>query len=165
MFMIARQREDLPLAREGFRMMGAKTAPARYAEDLEKELAGRRKYSRVGFIDYALIRTTAISHKYYPKHYLKRNLNGLPYFLEAMTAHHLSSIGFQRMRTTPMPRGDRTDQLWRVALHVNESSPIRKWLIGMGRGIRGDIRKRSKIRQWLARRGRGIKGKPGSQSK
>lgn len=140
-FIVARRREDLPREHFSAKLVMSKTAPQEHVDDILALLKYPMKRLQLGHIDYALAAKRAISHKYYPKLFPGDYGKGLPYFLEAMTTAHLARGGFIHFGTTPKPRRDRQKQLERVGLPWGKKVMKRRWLLGMGRGIRGELKK------------------------
>jgi hypothetical protein len=117
-----------------------KRIPEMWQKDMDLFMNGEIT-KQLGYIDYVLVSEYgACTFRYFPRKYLGKGLaSGIPYFLEAMTTHHLKNRKFTRISTADITSDNRIDQLKTVGLPTHELTDINEWLKGMGRGIRSKI--------------------------
>jgi hypothetical protein len=130
---------------DNINLIALKRVPERWQPNLNEHFANysaTRIYpSKVGTINYRIPPTNsgliAYSVYYYPCRSLETGAaRKLPYFIEAITTHHIKTTGISHISTSEGPEVVRIKQLEKVNLPVNEPVPIDRWLMGMGRGIR-----------------------------
>ncbi len=104
---------------------------------------------KLGKIRFAVEGGTAVATYYHPKDFLspgdlRKRTNGLPYFMEAMALSHLrrTTSFLTRMSTSNEPSQPRRKQLLRIGITPFEPIPIRKWMEGLGQGIRWRMKNR-----------------------
>jgi hypothetical protein len=99
----------------------------------------------LGTIEYkqrqAKDKNIAFTYRYHPLHGFLGDSKpkGLPYFIEAITTHHLKTTGITHISTSDLANNLRWKQLQRVGLSTETRLEIDEWLRGMGRGIRYHI--------------------------
>ncbi len=133
-------------------LVSLKTIPSVWKRDLDRYYSFRRDsyraLSKLGYVVYTFGSSEpdcnkAFVNRYYPKGNLGENRRAinLPYFLEAITTHHMKMEGFEYISTGPHPSYDRIKQLRRIELPLKKYVEIDIWLKNIGRGIRGYIKK------------------------
>lgn len=94
----------------------------------------------LGHINYEIIqgedgRKIAVTKDYYPKN-CTEYARGLGYYLEAVATSQLEKhYDITFISTSQRPNEPRRKQLEPVNLPINTPVPIRKWLLGLGKGI------------------------------
>ncbi len=118
-----------------------KKLPGQFQKEAQQWMEKRKLWMpEIGNIRYHLFQEkmgrVPMSDGYYPKDNAgESRFKGLPYFLEALCVTDLKRSGFTHVMTSAKPGPSRENQLTLVGLPVRTPTPIRDWLLGMGRGL------------------------------